>query len=245
MKKLIIKIIEKMGIRVQFMSKIRQYEANQLLWIGRLDVNYIFDVGANEGQFAKKILSLFPKANYICFEPIGERLAKACVIIQTDDKTLERRGYQVVLGNRDGVVKFNVHDIHFSSSVLEMHSIHHDLYPGSAPKTEIEVPIRKLDSMFTTTPMKHRVFLKLDVQGYELAVLNGAVNFLNSVQVIMVEVNFEQLYKGQPTFDEINIFLTRHGFEFCGSYDEQRNKVDGKPISSDLFFVRKGISDAR
>ena len=98
MKKLIIKIIEGIGIHVQLMSKIRHSEAKQFLWVGRYDVNYIFDVGANEGQFMQKILPLFPEANYIFFEPVKEaydKLVQGLASYQGVGKNID--GYPIVL----------------------------------------------------------------------------------------------------------------------------------------------------
>ena len=57
-------------------------------------------------------------------------------------------------------------------------------------------------------------FLKLDVQGAELDVLRGATQTLENVLVIESEVEFVPLYKDQPLFGEMQVFLRERGFLF-------------------------------
>lgn len=55
-------------------------------------------------------------------------------------------------------------------------------------------------------------YLKLDIQGSELLVLQNATRCLSSCLVIQLEVEFLPLYKGQPLFSEVEQFLRAHGF---------------------------------
>lgn len=57
-------------------------------------------------------------------------------------------------------------------------------------------------------------FLKVDVQGGELAVLEGAERLLRECLVIQAEVEFVQLYKDQPLFADVDSFLRARGFQF-------------------------------
>jgi FkbM family methyltransferase len=55
-------------------------------------------------------------------------------------------------------------------------------------------------------------FLKLDVQGSELAILENAPEKLRSTLVIQVETLFVPFYKEQPLFGEIDLILRKAGF---------------------------------
>lgn len=54
--------------------------------------------------------------------------------------------------------------------------------------------------------------LKVDVQGAELLVFKGAEKLLADVLVIQTEVEFAELYKGQPLFGDVDVFLRAQGF---------------------------------
>lgn len=54
--------------------------------------------------------------------------------------------------------------------------------------------------------------IKIDVQGAELTVFEGAGERLNDVLVIWTEVEFIPLYENQPLFRDIDAFLTNKGF---------------------------------
>jgi Methyltransferase FkbM domain len=57
-------------------------------------------------------------------------------------------------------------------------------------------------------------FLKIDIQGGELAVFQNALQALAGTLVIQTEVEFLELYKGQPMFADVDIFLRGVGFQF-------------------------------
>jgi len=73
------------------------------------------------------------------------------------------------------------------------------------------VATKRLDDIVEITDAD---ILKLDVQGAERDVLAGAERLLDSVGVVQTEVEFVELYAGQPLFAEVDQFLRRRGFVF-------------------------------
>jgi FkbM family methyltransferase len=57
-------------------------------------------------------------------------------------------------------------------------------------------------------------FMKIDVQGGELAALRGGAKLLESTVLIQIEVAFEEYYRGQPLFGDIDAYLRSQGFWF-------------------------------
>lgn len=57
-------------------------------------------------------------------------------------------------------------------------------------------------------------FIKIDIQGGELGVFQNALHVLPGVLAIQTEVEFVELYKRQPLFADVDIFLRSHGFQF-------------------------------
>lgn len=74
-----------------------------------------------------------------------------------------------------------------------------------------QIDTRRLDDLAQTAAAD---FLKVDVQGGELLVLEGAVECLRSILAVHVEVEFLPLYKDQPLFADIDNFLRAQGFAF-------------------------------
>src|SRR5262249_11532139 len=57
-------------------------------------------------------------------------------------------------------------------------------------------------------------FFKADVQGAELDVLVGAGTFLEGLLALVVEIEFVELYHGQPLYWDVQRFLMERGFFF-------------------------------
>lgn len=93
-----------------------------------------------------------------------------------------------------------------------------------------EMQTRRLDDLLPD--LGGRVdFLKLDVQGYELAVLRGAEITLREVLVVHTEVEFVEMYEGQPLFAEVDQFLRRAGYVF-----HRFASVHGRPLKPIHFL---------
>ncbi len=72
-----------------------------------------------------------------------------------------------------------------------------------------QVQTKRLDDIPETAGCD---FLKVDVQGAELMVFDGAPGALQSAVIIDVEADFIALYKNQPLFADVDAFLRAHGF---------------------------------
>lgn len=62
-------------------------------------------------------------------------------------------------------------------------------------------------------------FIKIDVQGSELPIFQNAQRVLSEALLIQTEVEFVELYKQQPMFADVDIFLRSMGFQFHGFHD--------------------------
>jgi FkbM family methyltransferase len=86
-------------------------------------------------------------------------------------------------------------------------------------------------------------FIKIDVQGGELSVLKGAANTLNKILGAEVEVEFLQIYQGQPLFGEICDFMSSFGFEFIDftnicRWERNRFNDFGQSVFGDGLFLK-------
>jgi FkbM family methyltransferase len=110
---------------------------------------------------------------------------------------------------------FHVNAAPMTSSLYPPNDAVLALYPDVAPFVQVQsrhpVQTKRLDDI---EELERIDFLKLDVQGAELDVLNGGVGKLAQTLVVHTEVEFVPLYLGQPLFGDIDVFLRAQGFQF-------------------------------
>jgi len=188
---------------------------------------HIFDVGAYSGQFAKLCRNVWPNAKLTCFEVLPDRV-KELRAWSTNDGNSEI--VECLLGAQvRSAVAF--HEMETASSVLEEH------IPQSAPIRFY--PMKTIDEVVAVSTMPPPTFLKLDVQGYEFEVLNGAKQTLPSVAAILTEVNLIDIHKGVHLLDELILLLRDNGFlayDICGL---ARRPLDAALWQADFIFVPK------
>ncbi len=123
------------------------------------------------------------------------------------------------------------------TSVLIPESTVTDRYSAGdfAVAYRIKVPLVRLDDVIpANTPIG---LLKIDVQGYELAVLEGAQAVLRSTFALMLEMNYVAHYKGSPIFDVVYEAVRSYGFQTFGISAPYGGK-DG-PLWADALFVKR------
>ncbi|PCI77283.1 methyltransferase FkbM [Candidatus Aerophobetes bacterium] len=77
---------------------------------------------------------------------------------------------------------------------------------------QVEMEVTTLDIWAKRSGIDHVDYIKLDTQGSELLILQGAQELLDSVRIIKTEVEFNPLYLGQPLFADVDAFLRSRGF---------------------------------
>jgi hypothetical protein len=100
-----------------------------------------------------------------------------------------------------------------SSSLLEPEK-HLKYYPHIVFDSEIQVNQISLDEYVSSKNIDLNVynFITMDVQGYELEVLKGSIETLKSIDHILTEINYDDLYKNCVKVDELDQFLSQYGF---------------------------------
>ena len=164
------------------------------------------DVGENE-PWARLVSS--GAASLVGFEPNGEECAKLNARAPDNCRYLPH-----ALG--DGAT----HTLHIGKAPMtsslfppdpDVMQRFHSLWELCEPVGEERVDTVRLDDVEEAHPAD---FLKLDVQGAERLVLEGAAQSLGNVLAIQTEVNFLPIYKGQALFADVDAFLRQQGFAF-------------------------------
>ncbi|MEK6278010.1 MAG: FkbM family methyltransferase [Actinomycetota bacterium] len=206
-------------------------------------VDLVLDVGANGGQTGRMLRDCGYQGRIVSFEPLSEafeRLQGA----SANDPAWE--AHKLALGERPATATMHVAaNEGQSSSLLEMGQRHREAAPGSGYVGEEEVEVASLDSLAPRLlgPSK-RVCLKVDVQGYELAVLRGAAATLPRISLVQSEVSLAPLYEGQPSLEQLTDYLGSFGLEMVASDPGLEDPNSGEVLQVEAVFSNLRIAPA-
>ncbi|ATY34297.1 FkbM family methyltransferase [Sphingomonas psychrotolerans] len=226
---------EKFGLHVIRQS---QNPLHHYLGLGDFPFTTIFDIGANEGQFAREARRRFPSSKLYCFEPVDAAYAKLKSWCDADGNAVP---VHIALGDSAGSVEMAVHPHHTpSSSLLKTTDISHDLYPVTKDQSSQSVEIQRLDDFVSglKDDIGDNLLLKLDVQGFEAAVLRGAPGTIARANGIITEICLESLYEGQSTFEEVLDLARAGGMSYSGNLNQVYGE-GGKVLYIDAVFLRQ------
>jgi FkbM family methyltransferase len=200
-------------------------------------VTRVYDVGANVGLFAKTCAVLFKHMEITCFEPVPatyEVLKRECGIIPRIQVE------QLAIGEGAGVQRMHTSGFDQADSLLKPGKELLKGWSAAKPSGYVDVKVVALDDYVQEKNPEINIFLKIDVQGYELFVLKGAEKTLKQCRCIQVEVSIMEMYQEAPKLPDVWQFLTDHGFELAEIFGILRSPQHGLPVSCDLLFLNNG-----
>lgn len=210
------------------------------LQIGSASV--IFDVGANHGDFSQAASVCFRDSDIWLFEPIPK----------LQPKLLERAASQknrwhlepIALGARPEVLPLQMDEgddaigsfLGFEESYLQFN-------PKARATSEINVRVETLDGFCEGHSIPKIDLLKIDVEGFEFEVLDGAVRMLEKTQAIILEVSLVRKAHGQPgPLLEMIRRLTAAGFHIVGLIPTrmERSEEPWLPVEYNILARKRG-----
>jgi FkbM family methyltransferase len=135
--------------------------------------------------------------------------------------------------DRSGTTTINVHDVLTGSSMLkEVEGPHVD----GVKRTVKAVTI---DDLCGKNEFKTPFIIKIDVQGGELIVLNGAKETMKVAELIILEVQLFKFFEDGPEFYEVVDFMKNNGFVVYDIVGHSYRPLDNALASVDIAFVRE------
>jgi FkbM family methyltransferase len=208
-------------------------------WIKSAGIKTVIDVGANVGGFAKIIREVLPDVAIYSLEPLPDCFEKMRNVLPNDTNFFP---LNIAAGSKKDVLKFYRSFHSPSSSFLQMEDVHREAFPDSRDgqsKQALDVPVDSLDSIFSDKRIEQNILLKLDVQGFEGEVIDGAIDLLSKTSVVLIEMSFVKLYKNIPLFHDIYHKLYNHGFKFRGNLAQMLHPVTGEVVQADAIFIKE------
>ena len=200
------------------------------------DPRAVLDVGASNGPWSVTCAQVFPEAHYYLMEPLPHYERQAL--------TARAAGWHrlsIAAGAADGHATISVPESKwgaFGATMLESAS-------GRRWKGErLRVPMRRIDTLLDEGRLAPPQLVKLDVQGYEGAVLAGGERLWHTADVFFVELSLDRYWAGASTMHEMIALFARHGFFPFDLFHEFRNET-GLLVQIDCIFLRADSALAR
>lgn len=205
------------------------FAEHRILLLARGEIETVWDVGAHIGQYATRLRSHGYVGQIVSIEPGHEAFSRLVDRTKNDERWT---AVAVAISDFAGRGNLNVSANGQSSSLLLMDERHRLANPNSRYVDRQSVEITTLDLLQSQLAPVVPFYLKLDLQGGELAALRGASSVLRSTFACEVELSFTQLYQGGASWQEAAAYLAAADFVIC---DIERVFFD--PVSRDLLQV--------
>lgn len=187
----------------------------------------VVDVGVARGT--PELYDAFPGLPLLLVEPLEEHrdlLRSVCA---------QRPGSAYALaaaGPEPGSLEIVVHRVPECSSVLG------DRDAGGEPAPRRTVPVVRIDDLVANHRMRPPFVVKVDVEGAELQVLEGARETLAATDVVLLEVSFFELVPGGAQLPDVVAWMRDAGFAPYDIYNGHTRPLDGALAQVDMAFVR-------
>ena len=219
-----------------WVNKVETPHGRRANFLQHLGIQVVLDVGAHMGWYAADLRSFGYLGRIVSFEP------------QTIPfKELEERSnadtdwicVQSALGDLNSTATLNISEEKESSSLLGILPRHVDALPRSGVVDSEEIQVKRLDSIISKyADPEEKVFLKLDVQGFEEKVLRGAESCLPQIHGIQLEMSLKPLYEGEVLFGQLYNRMESMGFLLAWVEPGFRNNNTGELLQLDGIFIR-------
>jgi len=190
-----------------------------------LNINTIIDVGASDGRWSRKLLSLFPNANFLLVEAQeGHKEG-----LETFKKDIVKGDYILAAaGETDGKIYFNNKELFGGVASLTKTGEHY-----------IEVPVISIDNEVERKSISGPFLLKLDTHGFEVPILKGAREVIKKASLIIIEVYNYNIAKDSLCFWQMCEYMDKLGFRPIEMVDPMIRLYDKSFWQMDLFFIPK------
>ena len=201
------------------------------------DVNCVVDVGAHEGEYAQRLRAGGYEGRIVSFEPVPRAFTELERAAADDS---DWQVHRLALGREEGVTTMNAVPGTLSSlrSPTEFGARRYRRLRDPEP---VEVEVRRLDGMLDELLQgleRPRPYLKLDTQGHDLDVFEGAGDRIGEFAGMQSELALLQIYEGQPRLPEALAAYEAAGFDVAAMYPVSRQGKTARVLEFDCVMVR-------
>jgi FkbM family methyltransferase len=228
------RLARRLGYEVRQFTPLRSFAAARRALFERRAIDVVIDVGANAGQYGDLLRREGYTGRLVSLEPLAEPFAALRRRAQDDGAWT---ALQVAASDTDGDVVLHVTEDTRSASLLRRNQ-RFGATPGWAPRGQERATARRLAGLVDELLRPgERPYLKIDVQGYERQVIDGAGEALARFEGLELELSVLSLYEGQTSLSEMLPLLAERGFRPL-SLEPILLDDDGLLVELDGVFAR-------
>ena len=229
---------QRFGILVRKYNAGTSESLRRVKLLQKYDVDMLLDVGANTGQYTQSLFDNGYKGRVVSFEPLSSAHAQLSHTASGNSRwTVAPR---CAVGASNGNTTIHISENSVSSSLLNMLDSHIEGAHESKIIGSEEVAVRALDSMTELYQAGSKnIFLKIDVQGYEKPVLQGAEKLFPTLRGIEIEMSLVPLYENQQwLFEHILCDMHAAGFQLMSLSPAFTDLNTGQQLQLNGIFMK-------
>lgn len=216
---------------IDFMHDVRRM--SEMLCI---PIEIIFDIGGHTGETATQALAAFPQAKVYSFEPHPETFQALKRAVQSP----RFEPINLAMSNKSGPVPFyDYGELGRANSMVS--DSQYAAHTKFASRT-LEVHATTIDEFCRDRDVRAIDMLKIDTEGHELAVLEGARHLLDGGKPMFVYAEFNSVTprpgSSGGALAPLSQILELHGFQFVATYPEYMLNKDSLFVVSNVLYVR-------
>ena len=184
-------------------------------YLSKLDIEKIIDIGAHKGEFLENMLKIEKVNSFYAFEP-QKNIFKSLNEKFSDNQKVTLFNY--AMDKEISHKKLKINKLSMTSSLAEINekSLYLKIknfltFSKSNFEDEYEIQTNTVDKTFENISLK-KALLKIDVEGFEMNVIEGSQLKLKEIPFILLENQFGNHYKKNNFEDIVNI-LSKQNFE--------------------------------
>ncbi len=229
------RVLRRFGLDVVYYRRDTHPDARRSALLVGERISLVFDVGANTGQFGKSLRRLGYKGRIISFEPLAEPYR---TLRDSAARDREWMFVHAAVGAEDGEAEINVAADSATSSLLSTTAALTSAVPRARVVERQKTKIVRLDSVFGQFAAPGDcIYLKVDTQGYERFVLDGAERSLPGIVLVQLEMSLIPLYAGEALLAETLAAMERRGFRLVNLEETFADPRSGHLLQIDGTFV--------
>ena len=189
----------------------------------------IIDAGAYVGDWTRQVVGIFPEAHYLMLEAQPGKRNKLEEVVNSYKETKIELEIGLLGAKNEDNMPFYLMET--GSSILSEKTTY--------PRELTHLSMTKLDDIVEEKKLAGPFLLKLDVQGYELEVLKGAVSVLKSTDFVLMEASVIEYNEGAPLIGEMITYMSKLGYVIYDITDFRRKLPEKLLFQVDILFCRE------